>query len=86
MMKKITIKIKGMSCGGCENTVREAILRLGGIKNLKVSHVDGRAVLEFDPAKTNVINIMGAITNAGYKPELAEQEKESKGFLKGLFG
>jgi copper chaperone CopZ len=71
MMKKTTIKIKGMSCSGCENIVKEAILHLGGIKNLKVSHVDGTAVLEFDPAKTNVINIMDAISNAGYKPELA---------------
>lgn len=84
--KKIAIKTKGMHCVSCEHIIKEAILNIDGVKNAKVNYVTEKATVEFNPAKTNINNIMKAIKNVGYEPEKIDQEKESKGFFKKLFG
>ncbi|MCR5213746.1 MAG: heavy metal translocating P-type ATPase [Eubacterium sp.] len=45
IMKK-TMNIEGMMCEHCEATVKKALLKVDGVADAKVSHVEGTAVLE----------------------------------------
>jgi Cu+-exporting ATPase len=83
-MEKIGLKIKGMHCISCEKRIRETVLELKGVKSAKVNYTTEKATIEFDPAETNVTNILKIIKDVGYEPELS-QEKESKGVFKKLF-
>lgn len=60
----ITIKIKGMMCGNCENHVRKALENIG-ITVKEVSHENGTAVIETENADTKALR--KAIEEAGYK-------------------
>jgi Cu+-exporting ATPase len=84
-MEKIQLKIKGMHCVSCENRIKESILELNGVIGAKVDYTTEKATIEFNPTKTDIENIVKTIKNAGYEPEL-NQEKQSKGFFKKLFG
>ena len=40
-MKKITIKVNGMVCDGCENRVKNALSTLDGVESIEASHKTG---------------------------------------------
>ncbi len=65
--KEITIKIGGMMCGGCENTVTEAIKSVNGVKSVSVSHEQGEAKISYDAGATDLLFIQMAINNTHYK-------------------
>ena len=63
-MNRTTLKIEGMSCGHCVQSVKQA---LEGIEGVKVESVSvGGAAVEYDPARTSVRDIARAIGDAGY--------------------
>ena len=67
---KETIKIEGMTCGGCVNGVRHALSHL----QLIAAEVEiGQAKVEFDGTKVTLHQIIGAINHAGYKVVETEQ-------------
>ncbi len=63
--RAITIKIEGMMCSHCENTVTECIENLGG-RVIKISHTEGVAVFEAGE-KFNLKKLERAIVKAGFK-------------------
>lgn len=65
-METITLNVTGMACGGCANTVRQALLALDGVVGTEVSHVDGLAHVSFDPAIIQKAELASAIQKAGY--------------------
>lgn len=65
--KQHTIKISGMMCDGCENTVAKAIMEVDGVIKANVSHTEGTAVVEYDSEKTDPLFINMAINNTHYK-------------------
>jgi len=67
--KEYTIKISGMMCDGCENTVANAIKEVDGVIEAKVSHTEGTALVEYDTEKTDPIFINMAVNNTHYKVE-----------------
>ena len=66
-LSTVEIKVEGMTCTGCENTVTNAIMELSGINHAKLSHTLGNAIVEFDGSKTNKEEIVNAINESGYK-------------------
>lgn len=68
-IKRLIIRIKGMHCIGCENTIREALLQAKGVKNAQVDYITEKATIEFDLNETNIRTIMQVIQNRGYEPE-----------------
>ena len=40
-MKEITLKVKGMVCGGCENRVKNALGEIEGVENIEASFETG---------------------------------------------
>ncbi len=37
-MKKITLKVNGMVCSGCENRVKNALINIDGVSKVKANH------------------------------------------------
>lgn len=66
MSERVTIKVDGMTCGGCENSVKTALERLDGVQVLEASHADGSVEVLFDPERVDRAALAGAIEEAGY--------------------
>ena len=65
-MQTLRLSISGMACGGCANTVRQALLALEGVASAEVSHAEAGASVMFDPQKLAPEQIAAAVTAAGY--------------------
>ncbi len=66
-METLILKVTGMACGGCSNTVQQALLALDGVTAAEVSHAEGRAQVTFDPAKVTLEQLRQTIVAAGYQ-------------------
>jgi len=62
------LKVKGMTCGHCEASVREALGEVSGVeKVVEVDRETERAVIEGNPSDAALIL---AITELGYEAEV----------------
>lgn len=64
--KTITLAVDGMTCEGCENTVKESVEKLPGIASAKASFKDKLVVIAFDSVLAKVNDISMTITGVGY--------------------
>lgn len=44
-MKKITIKVEGMVCEGCENRVKNALSTIEGVEKVEANHKIGEVTI-----------------------------------------
>jgi mercuric ion binding protein len=65
-MKTEVIAAKTMVCGSCENNVKKAVYAVEGVKSVDVDLKGKMVTVQFLPAKTNLVTIERAITDAGY--------------------
>lgn len=65
-MLQATIQIEGMTCGGCVNSVTNALKQVQGVNNVNVSLADKQAVIDFDDSQTTIDTLKEAIEDAGY--------------------
>jgi copper chaperone len=65
-MNTITLKIGGMSCMGCVNSVKRVLEGQPGVTQADVDLAAATATLTFDPERTNAAELRGIITDAGY--------------------
>lgn len=68
-MKTTTIKIGGMSCGGCVKSVTRALKALPGVETAEVSLERGEASIAFDPEKVTKPSLVQAVEDAGFEAE-----------------
>ncbi len=66
-LKRTAIKIGGMHCAGCVNSIQKFVSGLDGVKKCEVNLAAEKAVLEFDPSSVDMARIENAIQEAGYK-------------------
>jgi copper chaperone len=69
--KTVTLKVSGMSCMGCVNTIDNALAETDGVITKTVSLEDSAAVVKFDPAKTDESKLVLAIQDAGYDAQVS---------------
>lgn len=67
--KTVTLKIVGMTCDGCANAVRNALLKLDGVFDATVSFESGLANIKLDGKKVDDAKLDEAISKAGFKVE-----------------
>ena len=79
---KTTIKIMGMHCASCANTIEKALKKSKGIVDANVNFAAEKATVEFDENKINQEEIEKIIEKTGYK--VIKEEKESKTDEKGI--
>jgi copper chaperone CopZ len=65
-----TFKVNGMTCAGCETTIRLALEETSGVRAAQVSYERGEAVVEYDPTVTTKEKLRRAIDQTGYTCEL----------------
>jgi copper chaperone len=66
MMEAITLKIDGMTCGGCVASVERVLKAVPGVVAAKVQLDPGLAEVNFDPARTGAPALRTAIEAAGF--------------------
>lgn len=64
---RVSLRIKGMTCGGCVLGVRKVLTRLNGVSKAEVSYENQSAVVSYDPAKVTVEQMIAAIRTLGYE-------------------
>jgi len=57
------LTVEGMSCGGCEERVRNALTAVSGVTSVSVDHSTGSATVE---GSTDVAALVAAVEDAGY--------------------
>jgi copper chaperone len=66
MAEVLTLKVTGMTCGGCESAVRRVLSMIDGVTAATASHRDDQITVTYDPGKASRATIVGAIEMAGY--------------------
>ncbi len=77
--KTIELSIEGMSCGNCETTIKKSVEKLDGVKAATVDHVLGKAIVTYEPRKTDERKIASAIDSAGYSVKGKSRKKDGDG-------
>jgi Cu+-exporting ATPase len=65
--KRTAIKIGGMHCAGCVNSIQKYVSDLKGVLKCEVNLAAEKAILEFEPSLVNLPTIEKAIEVAGYR-------------------
>jgi copper chaperone len=65
-METVTLKVEGMTCGGCVASVTRVLKSTPGVDDAVVRLDSRSATVTFDPARTSVAALTSAIEDAGY--------------------
>jgi len=66
-MKTENIKVKGMHCTSCEETIERQLLKIDGVKACKADYAKQNVTVTFDESKTNLGEIKGKIEEKQYE-------------------
>lgn len=66
-IKRTAIKIGGMHCAGCANSIQSSVGTLEGVRKCEVNLASEKALLEFDPSRVGMPEIEKAVQRAGYR-------------------
>lgn len=75
--EKAVIKIPTSICGQCAKTIKTAVMKLDGVKNIDVNTDTKLATIEFIPASLKVSDLEDAIVMAGYGANEKPANKEA---------
>ncbi|MEP6576356.1 MAG: heavy metal translocating P-type ATPase, partial [Nitrososphaerota archaeon] len=67
MSKRTVLKIGGMHCAGCVNSIQAFLSELNGLKKVEVNLATEKAAIEFNPTQLKLDAIENAIAEIGYK-------------------
>ena len=68
-MARTTLNVTGMTCQHCVASVRDALQELEGVRSARVDLDSGRAVVDYDDARTDPRELTTAVADAGYEAE-----------------
>ena len=68
-METTTLKVEGMSCGGCVKSVTNVLAALHGVANADVSLENKNARVEYEPGRVTREDMKRAIVDAGFEAE-----------------
>jgi copper chaperone CopZ len=61
------IKIEGMHCHRCEQTIQKALASQPGVREVEVDFASGQASVLFDENRVSVRRLMDTVNEAGYR-------------------
>jgi Cu+-exporting ATPase len=64
--ERIDLPVTGMTCAACAARIERSLSRAEGVEQATVNLATERATVRFDPAVTNLDEIVGTIRSAGY--------------------
>lgn len=74
--ESITLKITGMTCSACVQTVEKALKRVNGVANVSVSLTTGKAYIEGSELK--ISELINAVKKVGYGAEELREGEEDR--------
>ena len=66
-MSTIIIRIRGMSCSGCVNSIKTVLEKIPGVSSVEVSLDDAQAVIQHDASSPGREIFNQAIEDAGFE-------------------
>lgn len=72
-MEKATLKLRGMSCASCANTIERVIGRVSGVEECSVNFGMEQATVRYNPQQTDVQTIQNAVEKVGYGVSVVEE-------------
>ncbi len=66
-MEQITLDVRGMSCGGCVNSVKRVVGAIDGVLRVEVALDTGKVSVSYDADKAGPEQFKAAIRDAGYE-------------------
>ncbi len=82
-MKKLSLKVKGMTCAACSNRVETALKKTAGVKEATVNLAFEKAYVTYDPKQTSPEELLQVIKGAGYEGFFVEEK--DKNVLKKIY-
>lgn len=77
-VKTIELRVTGMTCEGCENTVKEAVNKVQGVTTSEASFTAELATISYDTTMTDTKKLSAVINDLGYKVEGPAMIKKEK--------
>lgn len=68
-MQETTLRVTGVTCMGCVNSVKRVLTALEGVARVDVQLDPGRVTVAFDPGRVSLQSVRQAIMDAGYQVE-----------------
>jgi len=68
ILETVEIATEGEDCDECVRKLREPLLRIPGVQEVKVNTERERVLVTFDARKTHTPDLHDAILKSGYKP------------------
>jgi len=69
-MQTVTLKVSGMTCGGCVNSVTNLLKAISGVTDVTVTLTPGEASIQYDEQLVLPNQLISAIKDAGYDVDL----------------
>ncbi len=66
-METVAIGVKGMSCGGCEQRLEQALTRLQGVARASADHARETVELVLDPSRVSEAEVRNCIEMTGFE-------------------
>ncbi|EJQ98014.1 copper chaperone CopZ [Bacillus mycoides] len=65
-MEQLTLKVEGMSCGHCVNSIESNVKELNGVEQVKVQLAEGTVEVTIDSSVVTLKDIVAVIEDQGY--------------------
>lgn len=65
-IRTVTLRVKGMTCGGCATSVEKALKATEGVESVRVSFERSRAVIKYDDQKVTVDKLREVVQSTGF--------------------
>ncbi|GAB6020842.1 hypothetical protein CHUAL_003495 [Chamberlinius hualienensis] len=76
-IKRCSIRIRGMTCTSCVNTIETQMLQFVGIETITVSLLAQKADITYDSSYINIQQIVNRISDMGFEAGILQEECES---------
>ena len=63
----VMIKIEGMHCHRCEQSIKKALQGNPGVHEVEVDFLSGQASVLFDPGQVKIRQLVDSVAEAGYR-------------------
>ncbi|KAI3712634.1 hypothetical protein L1987_71194 [Smallanthus sonchifolius] len=77
-MKRIQVKVTGMTCAACSNSVEGALMSLNGVVTASVALLQHKADVVFDPNLVTEDDVKNAIEDAGFEAEILKEKATNR--------
>ncbi|MGC8521920.1 MAG: heavy-metal-associated domain-containing protein [Steroidobacteraceae bacterium] len=69
-MQSVVLKIQGMHCGGCAQSIKRLLEREPGVESAEVSFEAGEARVRFDPSRIGAERLVSVLQPPGYQASI----------------